>query len=159
MPWGANLLKRLTLSIIITTIIIIFDYLTKRLVLAYIDPFEVIPILPFLRLVHVQNKGAAFGLFSNISNTTFIILSLIATVLVVSYLFHVKKRLEVLSLSFILGGAIGNLIDRLTIGRVIDFIDLFVGRWHWPAFNVADSALTIGLMLFIISNVRDHTCL
>lgn len=147
-------MKRLVSSAIITIFVVLLDYLTKRLVLTYIGQFEAIPILPFLRLVHVENKGAAFGLFSNISNTTFIILSLIAMILIVFYLFHVKRWSEVISISFILGGAIGNLIDRLTIGKVVDFIDFFIGKWHWPAFNVADSALTIGLILFIISNFQ-----
>jgi len=149
-------LKRLTILLITTPVVIVLDYLTKRLVLTYLDLFEAIPVLPVLRIVHIQNKGAAFGLFSDISNTTFIILSLIAIVLIVLYIFKAERDIELLSLSLILGGAMGNLIDRLLRGKVIDFIDLFIGRWHWPAFNLADSALTIGIIIFIISNLTEH---
>lgn len=149
-------MNKLIFSAITASSVILLDYLTKRLVVAYIDQSEVIPLLPFLRIVHIQNPGAAFGLFSTIGNNIFIIISLIAIIFIVVYLLSVKRRLEIFALSLILGGAIGNLFDRLTIGKVIDFIDFFIGKWHWPAFNVADSSLTIGLILFIFDNLRSH---
>ena len=104
--------------------------------------------------MHVQNKGAAFSLFTNLGNNFFIAVSFIALVAIVMYLTRLPKGLELYSLSMILGGAVGNLIDRFRIGKVVDFIDVFVGGWHWPAFNVADSALTVGISLFIIENIR-----
>jgi len=149
-------LKRLTLTAIITTSsVILLDYLTKRLVLKHIALAEAVPLLSFLSLVHVQNRGAAFGLFSSVGNKTFIIVSTVAIILIILSLFTLKRRLEIFSLSLILGGAIGNLIDRLSMGRVIDFIDLHIGRWHWPAFNLADSFITVGIVLFLISTLRD----
>jgi len=147
-------LRKPYLSIITTSFVILLDYLTKKLVVKYVGQSGAIPVLPFLRIVYVQNKGAAFGLFQDVGNTVFIIVSLIAIILIILYQLNLKKGLEIFSFSLILGGATGNLIDRLTVGSVIDFIDLFIGRWHWPAFNVADSALTVGIVLFLMSNLK-----
>jgi len=135
--------------------IVVLDYITKRIVAANLLPHESINILPFLRIVYVENKGAAFGLFSALGNNIFVLISVITISFIVIYSFKFAKGLEIYSFSFILGGAIGNLIDRLTIGKVIDFIDLFMGKWHWPAFNIADSALTVGIVLFILINLRN----
>ena len=140
----------------IAFLIVIIDVLTKRAVIAEIMPHGGINILPFLRIVYVENKGAAFGLFSNLGNNIFIAISIITIAVIIIYTFRFAKGLEVYSFSFILGGALGNLIDRLIFGKVIDFIDFFVGRWHWPAFNIADSALTIGIGLFIFLNLRSE---
>jgi len=138
----------------IAFLIVIIDVLTKRAVIAKVMPHEGINILPFLRIVYVENKGAAFGLFSNLGNNIFIVISIITIAVIIIYAFRFAKGLEVYSFSFILGGALGNLIDRLLFGKVIDFIDVFVGKWHWPAFNIADSALTIGIVLFIFLNLK-----
>jgi signal peptidase II len=138
----------------IAFLIVIIDVLTKRAVIAKIPPYKNINILPFLRIVYVENKGAAFGLFSNLGNNIFIVISIITIAIIIIYAVRFAKGLEVYAFSFILGGALGNLIDRLLIGKVIDFIDVYVGKWHWPAFNIADSALTIGIGLFIFSNLK-----
>jgi len=147
-------LKRLLISAITASTVTLLDYITKRAVVKHIDLSETIPVLPFLRIVHIENKGAAFGIFSTIGNSAFIIVSIVAILLIVIYLFSLKRPIAVFSLSLILGGAIGNLTDRVMIGRVIDFIDVFVGEWHWPAFNMADSALTVGIVLFLISSLK-----
>jgi signal peptidase II len=145
--------KNMLISVI-AILIVVLDFLTKRVVTANVLPYESINILPFLRIVYVENKGAAFGLFSALGNNIFVIISVITIALIVLYAYRFAKGWEIYSFSFILGGALGNLIDRLTIGKVIDFIDLFIGKWHWPAFNIADSALTIGIGLFILINLR-----
>lgn len=137
----------------IAIIIVVLDFLTKRAVTAKVMPYEHINILPFLRIVYVENKGAAFGLFAALGNKFFIVISLITIAVIIIYALKFAKGLETYSFSLILGGATGNLIDRLTIGKVVDFIDVFIGNWHWPAFNVADSALTIGIGLFILINI------
>jgi len=139
---------------IVSAGVVILDYITKRAIVEYVSPYEAIEILPFLRIVHVKNPAGAFGLFSNLHNNVFILISIIAIALIILYSIRLKRRLELFSLSLILGGAGGNLIDRLTIGQVIDFIDFFVGSWHWPAFNIADSAITIGIILFLWSNLK-----
>ncbi|MBI4654490.1 MAG: signal peptidase II [Nitrospirae bacterium] len=138
---------------IVSVSIVILDYITKRLIESYIKPFESIDLLPFLKIVHVKNPAGAFSLFAGLGNKGFILISIAAIIFIILYAIKVPTRLELFSLSLILGGAIGNLIDRLTIGKVVDFIDFFIGNWHWPAFNVADSAITIGMVLFLWVNL------
>jgi signal peptidase II len=153
MLWGFEGLKKRRFYYAVTLIVTLFDFLTKRVIEAYVQPYDVIPVLPFLQIVNIKNTGAAFGMFAGVSNYIFIIISLIAIVFIFLYMIKTEKPLEKLSLSLILGGAAGNLIDRLTIGKVIDFIDIFVDSWHWPAFNVADAALTTGIILYLIANI------
>jgi len=117
-------------------------------------PYEHIDVLPFLRIVYVENRGAAFGLFAEFGNNIFILISICAIICIAIYLRKLPIGTELYAMSLIMGGAVGNLIDRFKTGKVIDFIDVFVRDWHWPAFNVADSALTIGIILFIVASVR-----
>lgn len=143
-----------SLYFFIALLIVLFDQITKYLVRGLMSPLETIKIFPFLHLVSVRNEGAAFGLFKSFGNGSFIIVSLIAMVFV-SYLL-MKKREDRVGLSLILGGATGNLIDRIVFGNVTDFIDVFFGRLHWPAFNVADSALTFGIIVLLVSSLFRH---
>jgi signal peptidase II len=151
---GGKGLRKPFLVPFIALIVLILDILTKRIIEYYVASHEAIPVLPFLRIVNVKNTGAAFGLFSNLGNNIFIFFSVVAIGIIIGYLLRTSDRLEIVSLSLILGGAAGNLIDRVTIEQVIDFIDIYVKNWHWPAFNVADSALTIGIFLFFFANMR-----
>ncbi len=146
--------KKGVLITLVSSLVVLIDYVTKRIVVAKVMPYESIKVLPFLNIVHVENKGAAFGVLSNLSNNVFIFISFIAIIVIIFYLSRIPKGLELFSLSLVLGGAAGNLIDRIKIGKVIDFIDFFINEWHWPAFNVADSALTVGIILFILTNLR-----
>lgn len=136
------------IAFIIIPLLVILDQATKYLADKFISPFSSVEILPFLNLVNVRNTGSAFGMFRDLGNNIFIIISLIA--IGVIFFMLIKGKEDPLGLSLILGGAIGNLIDRLFRGSVVDFIDVFAGRHHWPAFNVADSALTIGIGLIFI---------
>lgn len=138
--------------LLISSLVIIADQITKHLVRVYIKSYEVMNILPFLRIVHIRNEGAAFGLFKGFGNITFIIISIIAIIVVIYLLFRDKR--DRINLSLILGGATGNLIDRIIYGNVTDFIDLYAGRFHWPAFNIADSALTIGISLMFFNHLK-----
>ncbi|MCK5140398.1 MAG: signal peptidase II [Thermodesulfovibrionia bacterium] len=149
-------MKKRVISPVIFFCVVILDVITKQLIETYIHPPDFIEVFPFLRIVNVKNKGAAFGIFSQINNNVFIIISIIAIVAIMLYLLKTRDKLEIISLSLVLGGATGNLIDRITISQVIDFIDFFINTWHWPAFNVADSALTIGIILFLFANIRQH---
>ncbi|MBI4849037.1 MAG: signal peptidase II [Nitrospirae bacterium] len=139
---------------IIASLVAITDYITKKAVVAKLTLFDKIDVLPFLRIVHVENKGAAFGLFANLGNNIFMAISVIAIIAILVYVSRFAKGSEVFSFSLILGGAIGNLLDRIATGKVVDFIDVYINKWHWPAFNVADSALTVGIILFIWSSLR-----
>ncbi|MFN3740534.1 MAG: signal peptidase II [Thermodesulfovibrionales bacterium] len=120
------------------------DQITKYLIRENLSPYEVIKIIPGLNIVHVTNTGAAFGILRGAGNNFFIIISLIAISMLLYLL--VKEKRHFIPYSLIISGAIGNLLDRIFIGHVTDFIDIYAGRFHWPAFNVADSCLTIGII-------------
>lgn len=136
----------------ISAFIILFDQLTKLLVKSKFALGESIKILgEFLRFTYIENPGMAFGI--NFAGPWFFILfSLIASGVILYYLYRLRnERLKVrIPLALILGGAIGNLIDRFFYGRVVDFIEVGVGSYRWPVFNLADSAVSIG-MVFLIS--------
>jgi len=138
--------------------VIFLDLWTKSLVLARIDLHEAIPIIPnFFQLVHVRNTGAAFGIGANASSEIVPIflnvgaIAVFCVVVVYALRSAVTDRVLQVGLHLILGGAIGNLIDRFRFGWVVDFLDVYAtwgGReHHWPAFNVADSAICIGIVL------------
>lgn len=130
------------------------DQFTKYLIKSNVSPYEIIRVLPFFNIVYVENTGSAFGMFKSLGNIFFIIVAVLAMVFVTVLI--IKDRDNRLSFSLILGGAAGNLIDRIIRGYVIDFLDLYAGRFHWPAFNVADSALTIGIFLLALRLFFGH---
>ena len=134
--------------LIIVTAVIVLDQVTKYLVNKYVSPFDPIEILPFLNLVNVHNTGAAFGMFKNLGGSIFIGVSVVAIIVIIVFL--VKGTYSQFGLTLLLGGAIGNLIDRIRFGKVVDFIDISVGEFSWPAFNVADSCLTIGIIIILV---------
>ncbi|MBI4687584.1 MAG: signal peptidase II [Nitrospirae bacterium] len=135
--------------IIIASLVTALDYVTKRAIESYVMPFEAIDVMPFLRIVHVKNPAGAFSLFAGLGNKGFIFISITAIIFIIIYALKVSTKLEFIALSLILGGALGNLLDRLKSGMVVDFIDLYIGSHHWPAFNIADSAITVGMILFL----------
>lgn len=134
--------------LLIVLSIISLDQITKYLVISYLKPFDAIEVFPFLHLVSVRNTGAAFGMFKGLSNTFFITISIFAIIFVIWFL--IRNMYSYFGLSLVLGGAAGNLIDRILYGQVVDFIDFSIGRFHWPAFNVADSSLTIGIIIIFL---------
>jgi signal peptidase II len=143
--------------LLLAAAIIILDIWTKALVLARIDLHEAIPIIPnFFQLVHVRNTGAAFGIGANASSRIVPLLlnlgaiAVFCVVVVYALRSAVSDRLLQTGLHLILGGAIGNLLDRFRFGYVVDFLDVYVGLKHWPAFNVADSAICIGIALLFL---------
>jgi signal peptidase II len=144
-------MRRFKEAFFITFFVVALDQITKYLALTYINPYDSFKILPFLHLVFVTNKGAAFGMFKYIGSSFFIAASVIAIIFVIFLLIRGKE--DHLGLSLILGGAIGNLIDRVLYGQVLDFIDLSIGKYHWPAFNIADSALSVGVTIILLNNL------
>jgi len=132
--------------------VLLLDQLTKFLAIKFLYPDRMIKILPFLNLVYVENKGSAFGMFKFLGSEFFIILSIIAVIVLIFMCFKDYQNWFIYSL--IISGAIGNATDRLIYGYVIDFIDLHVGSFHWPAFNVADTAISIGIVLFLYKSLR-----
>ena len=134
--------------------IVLADQLTKWVVLANFTHGERREIAAFLNLVLVYNKGAAFSMFADARGwqTPLLIAFALVAAAIVSYLIlrNPAKRLLCFGLALILGGAVGNLIDRLRFGHVVDFLDFHAMGWHWPAFNVADSGITVGALLLIL---------
>jgi signal peptidase II len=140
--------------------IVVADQLTKWVVLANFAHGERRVITEFFNLVLVYNKGAAFSMFADAPGwqTPLLIAFALAAAGIVSYLIvrNPGKRLLCLGLALILGGALGNVIDRLRFGHVVDFLDFHAMGWHWPAFNVADSGITVGAVLLILDGFVQH---
>jgi signal peptidase II len=143
---------RLGLFLLIAACIIALDQVTKLWVRSTIPLYETVPIIGRLSLTNVRNTGSAFGLFVNQAFllTLIAIVGLVAILLFYRY-FSKSNMLGVSALGLLLGGAIGNLIDRLRFGFVTDFIDVRLwGDFHWPTFNVADSAITVGSIVLVV---------
>ena len=137
-------------------VIIAFDFITKLAVLRTLAPGESRAIAPFFNLVLVFNKGAAFSFLAGAEGWQTLFFAAIAIVasVVISLLIkkNQNKSLFCAALALILGGALGNLYDRLVYGQVVDFLDFHAAGWHWPAFNIADSAITIGAGILIVES-------
>jgi len=138
--------------------IILIDQLTKITVEQRLEFGDVIPVTSFFNLVLAYNKGAAFSFLASASGWQegFLITVAIAASVFILYLLarHGHQRVFGLALAMILGGAVGNVIDRIAYGHVIDFLDFHWQGWHWPAFNVADSAIVGGAALLIVDELR-----
>ena len=148
---------------LLALIVVLLDRWTKRLVAARIPMFTHIQIIPeFFRLTHTENTGAAFSLFadspSHWKTGLLIGFSLIAMVIVSVLLWKQRRALTItgIALSLILGGAVGNLWDRVASGRVVDFLLLYVKQYQWPVFNLADSAIVLGAALLVIEILFSH---
>jgi signal peptidase II len=141
----------------IAALIVVADQFTKVLVLGSFQYGESLPITSFFNLVRVHNLGAAFSFLADAGGWQrwfFIGLGTVAALVMVWMLrAHAGQRLFCSAISFILGGAVGNVIDRLLHGYVVDFLDFYWDRWHFPAFNLADSAITLGAILLILDEL------
>lgn len=151
---GAHAMRKY--HFLIAVLVVVFDRFSKWLVASNIALHDSVSVLPgFFRLTHVQNPGAAFGLFAESSSewkvAILILFSIVALAVVSALLWKNSHSMTVtgVGLSLILGGAVGNLWDRLLSGRVVDFLDFYLGSYHWPAFNVADSAIVVGALLLV----------
>ena len=133
--------------------IIVLDQLTKWWISATLDYQEAIPVLPFFSLVRVHNTGAAFSFLADAGGWQrwfFIAVGVVATVIIVRLLKrHAREPRLAFSLALVLGGALGNVIDRAVLGHVVDFLHFHYQGFSWPAFNVADSAISVGAALLI----------
>ena len=142
----------------IAAVIAISDQVTKAVVEGWMERGEVIRITGFFNLVLAYNSGAAFSFLAGAGGWQrwfFVLVASVATVVIAWLLYrHRDEGLFCAGLSLILGGAIGNLWDRITLGHVVDFLDFHAAGWHWPAFNVADSGITVGAALLILDSMR-----
>jgi len=139
----------------LAVVVIILDQLTKQLVVSNLMLHESLPLMPSLNLLRAENTGAAFSLLSSASGWQrwfFIVLAVSVSGFLIFWLRRLSagQRLQAAALALILGGALGNLCDRVLYGYVIDFIDVYYQGWHFPIFNVADSAISVGAALLIL---------
>jgi signal peptidase II len=144
-------------------VVVLLDQLTKAIALDRLAPGAAVPLIDgFLSLTLVRNPGLAFGLLAGVPpgwRWVVAFLSLGALLVLVRVALRVLPRgglVDHVTLGLIFGGAVGNLIDRARFGAVVDFVDVFYGNWHWPAFNVADSAITIGVALLALRLVTER---
>ena len=143
---------------VISALVIVLDQFTKYWVSQSLVPGAGVPVTPFFNLVLTYNTGAAFSFLSQASGWQrgfFILIAALASLLIIYFIrrYHQEKRFS-FGLSLILGGAVGNLWDRIVLGHVVDFLDFYIKAYHWPAFNVADSAITCGAALLIWDGLR-----
>ena len=154
--------SRVRLAAIVGAAVLVADQATKALVQYAMVPHQSIPILPFFAITYVRNTGAAFGILaaapSSVRLPVFFAVTLVAGVALLAYLRRTPpdQRWLVGALGAILGGAIGNLICRARYGEVIDFLHLHWGELYWPMFNVADSAITVGVAIVLLHARRER---
>jgi len=145
-----TMLKWLWLSLLA----VVLDQGSKLAIAGSMQLYQSIPVMPYFNLTYVHNTGAAFSFLSEAGGWQrwfFAGLALVISIVIAVWLTRLKQHetLLAVALSLVLGGAIGNLIDRLAYGYVIDFLDVYYQTWHWPAFNIADSAITLGVILML----------
>ncbi|MFT4047243.1 MAG: signal peptidase II [Solimonas sp.] len=141
----------------LTAAVILIDQIAKQLVVRHLQWFDAVPLVPHLNFVHMKNTGAAFSMMSNASPVLFVLLGVGVSVGILLWLRRHPRdqHLVAVALSLIMGGALGNVIDRVTRGHVVDFIDFYVGNWHFAAFNVADMAISGGAALLVLDMLLD----
>ena len=144
--------------------VVVLDQISKIILAHNIPKYSSIPVIKgFFNLVHVRNRGMAFGLMNRPGHGfKFYFLVAATLVAIVLLLFWFRKVKDTdhpttIGISLILGGAIGNLIDRIRLGEVIDFLDFYLGSYHWPAFNVADAAITVGILWLAVNTLFRKT--
>lgn len=158
-------MKRYGIIACVAALVAVLDQLTKYLAMQAIPLWSTHPVVEgFFNLVHVRNRGAAFGFLNNSDTDWQFWFFAAVTLLAVGVLLWMAKtapaplnaraRLFFVSLGLILGGAVGNFIDRCRFRHVIDFLDFYIGDWHWPAFNVADIGITVGVLLLAFFTLR-----
>ena len=153
--------SRVRLAALVGAAVLVADQVTKAIVERAMVLHETIPLLPVFSLTYVRNTGAAFGVFgaapAGIRLPLFLLVTVAAAWALISMLRRARpgQRLLVGALGAILGGAAGNFICRVRYGEVIDFLDAHWGALHWPAFNVADSAITVGVLIVLLTSLRE----
>ena len=141
-------------AILLIALVIVGDQFTKWLIMTEVmQPPRVIPILPFLNIVMAWNTGVSFSMLADSGPMLLAGLAILVSLGLLFMLTREPYRLPAYGYSLVIGGALGNVIDRFRYGAVFDFIDFYVGDWHFPAFNMADSAITIGVALLLFDGL------
>lgn len=143
------------IALIIGFFILFLDQITKALVLSYVSG-KTVAVLPFFNLVLVWNRGISFGLFGDAPHfgpVLLIVLSLAIIAFLIFWLTRTPQRGLYIAICAVIAGALGNVIDRIRFGAVVDFIDLHAFGWHYPAFNIADSAIVLGIAFILFDSI------
>jgi signal peptidase II len=139
-------------------LVIVLDQVSKWLMSSWLSLYETVAVIPFFNLTMAHNTGAAFSFLAGAGGWQRWFFVGLAVLISIGLLIWIQKlaktNMEAMSVSLILGGAIGNVIDRVYFGYVIDFLDVYYGSYHWPAFNIADSAIVVGAVLLIMDSFR-----
>ncbi|WWO98556.1 MAG: signal peptidase II [Candidatus Dasytiphilus stammeri] len=152
-------LKKITISslfsVCLTIIVVILDFISKQWIINYFKLGKLVSLAPFLNIFYTQNYGVTFNFFTNKDGWKFWFLIIIQIILILTcfmimYGSTVRERIKKIAWAFIIGGSLGNCLDRILHGFVVDFIDLTISAWHFPTFNIADSAICIGVILILI---------
>ena len=145
------------LLVLLFILVVGVDQYTKWLALSHIAPFQLVSVIDgFFNLTLVFNTGVAFGMLSGLGaeSRSLVVggVTIVALIVVLAFVsrHYRQSALALSSLTLILGGAVGNLIDRIRLGKVVDFLDFYVSEWHWPAFNAADSFICVGVILLLL---------
>lgn len=143
-------------GIILAVVSLILDQISKIYMFEQVlSGKNYVEVMPFLNWVRVYNNGISFGMFNNneYSQIIFSVLSSIIVLVLIYYMYKATNKFIIYAFALIIGGAVGNVIDRIRVGAVMDFVDVYVGQYHWPAFNIADSTIFIGAFMLLISSV------
>ena len=141
----------------LSALVVLLDQVTKLLAELYLEPYPPLELLPFFDLRLAYNTGAAFSFLADAGGWQrlfFIVLTTVVLVVLLRWLWRLPatQKVVAIGLSLVIGGAIGNLIDRIATGAVVDFLDFHYAGWHWPAFNIADSAIVVGVALLLVDS-------
>ena len=145
----------------LAVVVVILDQLTKYIASTSLEMFKPVAVMPMFNWALMHNTGAAFSFLADAGGWQRWFFALIAVVVSTVIVLWIKRlqqheKWQAIALALILGGAIGNVIDRIWLGYVVDFIQVYYQQWYWPAFNIADSAIFIGVVMIIIDTIREH---
>ncbi len=142
----------------LSSLVVVLDQISKYMASHMLEMFRPLAVMPMFNLTLMYNTGAAFSFLSNAGGWQrwfFTLLAAVVSVIIFTWIRRLgsDQHLQAAALSLVLGGALGNVIDRLLLGHVVDFIQIYYDRWYWPAFNLADSAITLGVGLLILDTL------
>lgn len=163
-----NILYRISnikiVALVISIIVLMLDQYTKAIAVEYLIYTKPYPVLSLigeklnfgLNWFLTYNYGTAFSFIKTADNNTFIFLVMFSTLITIALLYWLykedsKNKVSIIAIGCIIGGALGNIYDRIALGYVVDFVDVYAGSWHWPVFNLADSAISVGVVLLLLT--------
>ncbi|GMR16680.1 MAG: signal peptidase II [Gammaproteobacteria bacterium] len=145
----------------LAVVVVILDQLSKYIASTSLVLYKPVAVMPMFNWTLMHNTGAAFSFLHDAGGWQrwfFAVLAIVVSIVIVLWIKRLQQheKLQAIALALILGGAIGNVIDRVWLGYVVDFIQVYYQQWYWPAFNIADSAISIGVAMIIIESVREY---